>query len=111
MALALLEDQSTIPESERPAPENQTCLLPKWMYPADSPCRNQGTVFQNPDVFNIEKGVKEPARKVADGAIGLKKDLTDTVDSITNRAKLIFIVVAVLGVGYLALNVYSLVKR
>lgn len=111
MSLVMLHSQATIPGAELPAPENRTCPLPKWLYPADSPCRNQDKIFQNSDVFNIEKGVKAPAREVGQGIVNLKNEASDTVSGIISQLKKLVIVGGVILVGYLALNIYALVKK
>lgn len=93
MSLVMLDSQATIPGAKLPAPENRTCPLPKWLYPADSPCSKQDAVFQNSDVFNIKEGVIKPAQTIgaAIGSIGKW---------------------VVFGLAlYVGLNIYALVKR
>lgn len=111
MALEFLKTQANAPEGDLPAPENKVCLFPKWFYPADSPCAKQDAVVENKDIFNIEKGVKQPARTVGKGIVDLKNEAVDTVSGISTRLKFAVGLVGVVFVAYFALNVYSLVKR
>lgn len=91
--MLLLTSQTVTPQATMQAPENLTCPLPRWMYPNDSPCSKQETVFQNPDVFNIKEGVVKPAQTI--GA---------AVRSIGKWVVFGFVL-------YVGLNIYALVKR
>ena len=62
-------------------------------------------------MFNIEKGVKAPAREVGQGIVNLKNEASDTVSGIISQLKKLVIVGGVILVGYLALNIYALVKK
>lgn len=91
--MLLLTSQTVTPQATMQAPENLVCPLPRWMYPSDSPCSKQDTVFQSPDVFNMEKGVIQPAKTVGAAVVSV--------------GKWVFFAVVL----YYGLTLYALVKR